>query len=97
MRIAKMRRFLQNATVLLAALATFAAARPSSPGYTLHEKRDTPLRAWAKRDSVAPNALLPMKIGLKQQNLHRGYDYLMDVYVECFIRVMAVPISLIVS
>jgi tripeptidyl-peptidase-1 len=51
----------------------------SSPGYHLHEKREYPSRAWNKRDRVLPSAILPMKIGLKQQNLEKGYGYLTDV------------------
>jgi tripeptidyl-peptidase-1 len=45
----------------------------------LHERRDVPSRAWIKRDRVLPSAHLPVKIGLKQQNLDKGYGYLMDV------------------
>ena len=57
-----------------------ADARPNlSKRYELHEKRDYPSRAWHKRDRVVPHAILPMKIGLKQQNLEKSYDYLMDV------------------
>ena len=64
----------------LLAVATLAHTRPfSQTGFVIHEKRETPIRAWVRREAVAPNALLPMKIGLKQQNLHMGYDYLMDV------------------
>jgi tripeptidyl-peptidase-1 len=57
------------------------SGRPLSsfPGYDLHEKRERPSRAWIKRDRVLPSAILPIKIGLKQQNLENGYDYLMDV------------------
>ena len=67
---------------LVALLAGFTLidAKPLQSRYDAHEKREVPSRAWIKRDPVARNALLPMKIGLKQQNLHRGYDYLLDVY-----------------
>ena len=62
---------------------TLIDAKPLQSRYDAHEKREVPSRAWVKRDPVARNALLPMKIGLKQQNLHLGYDYLLDVYNYC--------------
>ena len=67
--------------VAAAAVATgLTHARPLlHSGFVVHEKREVPAQAWVKRGAVAPDALLPMKIGLKQQNLHLGYEYLMDV------------------
>lgn len=63
--------------VVLSVAAVFGL--PRDPVHQLHEKRSLPSRAWTKRDRVSSDAILPMKIGLKQQNLHRGYDYLLDV------------------
>jgi len=37
------------------------------------------MQTWIKRERVAGDAILPIKIGLKQQNLDKGYDWLMDV------------------
>lgn len=61
-------------------LAALVGARPM-PGasYEVHEKRDNPSHAWIKRNRVAPHAVLPMKIGLAQQNLDQGYKHLVDV------------------
>lgn len=72
---------LSRCLVAIVAVASLIYAKPLQSGYThvVHEKRETPSRAWVKRDPVAPHALLPMKIGLKQQNLHNGYEYLIDV------------------
>lgn len=63
--------------VSLAAVLCQAASVPSS--HVVHERRDVPPKQWVKRSRVAENAILPMRIGLAQSNLHRGYDLLMDV------------------
>ena len=63
----------------IVAAASLIEARPLQSERVPHEKREISSRVWVKRDRVAPDALLPMKIGLKQQNLEKGYEYLMDV------------------
>ncbi|KAI1455382.1 Pro-kumamolisin, activation domain-containing protein [Annulohypoxylon moriforme] len=68
--------------LFLSALVATSASTVSpvlQSNYILHEKRDASLSAWTKRDVVHPSAVLPMRIGLKQSNLHRGHDLLMDV------------------
>lgn len=62
------------------ALAAVAIAFPTSSNHVVHEKR-TPIsyKTWAKRDAVPADMSLPMRIGLKQSNLDRGHDLLMDV------------------
>lgn len=52
--------------------------------HSLHEKRDTTAKTWIKREKVARSAILPMKIGLQQSNLHLAESYLMSVYVSLF-------------
>lgn len=48
--------------------------------HTRHEKRTTALgTAWSKVERAKREALLPMRIGLKQQNLMDGHDLLMDM------------------
>ena len=59
--------------------ASLGAAVPTGASYVLHEKRGAPSRSWVKRDRVDADALLPIKIGLKQKNLHKGYSWLMEV------------------
>jgi len=64
---------------IIAVLAAISETRPAPVSHNLHEKRHIPSQTWIKRDRVSSDALLPIKIGLKQQNLHKGYDYLLDV------------------
>ena len=49
--------------------ATTAVALPL--GHVLHEKRAAAPRMWIKRNAVDRTRLLPMRIGLKQNNLDR--------------------------
>lgn len=65
-------------TVALA-LAAFANALPATVKHVLHEKRDRHSSDWVKRARVDSHAVLPMRIGLAQSNLEKGYDYLMEV------------------
>ncbi|KAI0854023.1 protease S8 tripeptidyl peptidase I [Daldinia vernicosa] len=45
-----------------------------------HEKRAAVQeRSWTKIQRAVPDAILPMRIGLKQQNLQSGHDLLMDI------------------
>ncbi|KAH8880604.1 alkaline serine protease [Thozetella sp. PMI_491] len=80
---------------LTAALASFlslqAVASPISHNETpknkrvpashvLHERHlPHTSRHWTKRDKVPAGTLLPMRIGLKQSNLDRGHDRLMEI------------------
>ena len=61
-------------------LATTAIALPASTPYELHERR-TGLSSWSEVADRKPDgrAVLPVRIGLKQNNLDRGYGFLMDV------------------
>ncbi len=61
----------------LAASAAQAAVLPVT--HVVHEKRHAPPRKWVKRDRIAADAVLPMRIGLKQRNLEDGHSFLMDV------------------
>ena len=66
--------------VLFLALAALSSALPSKTrsSHVLHEKRSS-LGAWRKSTRVDPNAIVPLRIGLTQSNLHTGYDRLMEV------------------
>ncbi|KAI1087614.1 subtilisin-like protein [Rostrohypoxylon terebratum] len=45
-----------------------------------HEKRsEIQASSWTKVKRAAPEAILPMRVGLKQQNLQSGHDLLMDI------------------
>lgn len=58
-------------------LSTTAAIVPSTHG--VHEKRDVHSSRWTKLGRVRPEAILPVRIALSQNNLDKGHDYLMDV------------------
>ncbi|KAF7118908.1 hypothetical protein CNMCM5793_008544 [Aspergillus hiratsukae] len=64
-------------TLLLAVAAVRAV--PSSIKHVLHEKRQAPSVDWVQSARVDTNAILPMRIGLTQNNLEKGYDFLMEV------------------
>lgn len=45
-----------------------------------HEKRTTvQARSWTLVQRAVPDAILPMRIGLKQKNLQSGHDLLMEM------------------
>ncbi|KAK4502733.1 hypothetical protein PRZ48_006159 [Zasmidium cellare] len=55
----------------------FAATASAAPR-VVHERRHVPLKSYAS-ERVAPEAIIPIRIGLKQSNLESGYDRLMEV------------------
>jgi len=72
--------FLRSVFVIATfAYPVFCAVLPKT--HVLHEKRDHVTSSWVKRDRVQRNAILPIRIGLAQGNLHKGPDMLMQVYV----------------
>ncbi|KAH7369691.1 protease S8 tripeptidyl peptidase-like protein I [Rhexocercosporidium sp. MPI-PUGE-AT-0058] len=60
-------------------LAALCNAAPSPIKHVLHEERAVESRDWVRGARLEKSAIVPMKIGLTQTNLHLGYDYLMDV------------------
>lgn len=60
-----------------AVLSTTAAVVPSTHG--VHEQRDVHSSRWTKLGRVRPEAILPVRIALAQNNLDKGHDYLMDI------------------
>lgn len=60
------------------ALASIAAALPST-SFVVHEKREGDPVAWTKQNAAPKDQVLPIRIGLKQQNLQNLYQYVMDV------------------
>lgn len=61
------------------AIAALTGAAPSTVKHVLHEKREKRAYDWVKGDRVHSDAVLPVRIGLSQNNLDKGYDYLMEV------------------
>ncbi|KAG5944150.1 hypothetical protein E4U53_006926 [Claviceps sorghi] len=70
---------MKNALVLLAGLAAAGFAMPSD-SHVLHEKRDldAPTR-WTKRQAANRAHNIPVRIALKQDNLDKSMDLIMEV------------------
>lgn len=74
-------------TALTAGLALEAVASPVTlkrrevpSTHSLHERHAPHWgHMWTKKAKVPANAVLPMRIGLKQSNLDAGHDKLMDM------------------
>lgn len=64
--------------VVLNSLLAGAIAAPTG-SQVIHEKRDTNSPRWIKRAAVDPSTKVPVRIALKQSNLDKGMDYLLDV------------------
>lgn len=64
--------------VLNSLLAAGAIAAPTG-SHVIHEKRDTNSPRWVKREALNPSTKVPVRIALKQNNLDKGMDYLLDV------------------
>jgi len=64
---------------IVAAIAAFSDAAPAPVKHVLHEARQMPTSDWVKGARIEGSAVLPMRIGLTQTNLEKGYDYLMEV------------------
>lgn len=68
---------------LALAIAALSEAVPAPIKHVLHEKRERHGLDWVKGDRVERDAVLPVRVGLTQNNLDKGYELLMDVYVMC--------------
>lgn len=69
------------ASVYLLGLVASVAAVPSArTRYVVHERRNTTARSnFSKRDAVPSDERIQVRVALKQRNLDKGMDYLMDV------------------
>ena len=64
--------------IVLGLVASVTAAPTTS--YEVHEKREFTNPVWIPRDiELNKRAIIPVSIGLPQQNLENGHEYLMDV------------------
>jgi tripeptidyl-peptidase-1 len=70
---------LMRQVYLALAIAALSEAVPAPIKHVLHEKRERHGLDWVKGDRVEGDAVLPVRIGLTQNNLGNGYEYLMDV------------------
>lgn len=67
-------------TLGLLATTGLCAPAPTEHGtYVLHEKRSGEPHAWDKHSRTAKDHVLPVRIGLKQQNLDLAEEYINDV------------------
>ncbi len=65
--------------ITVAALLTSESCAPAA-NYAVHEKREVVEEKWLPRDvELDARTVIPLSIGLTQQNLHKGHDFLMDV------------------
>lgn len=56
------------------------AKRQVPASHVIHERHAPHWSSqWTKREKVAPETMLPMRIGLKQPNLDAGHDLLMEM------------------
>lgn len=69
-----------TASTLLAVFLALCEAIPTpEPAYAVHEKRTSTSRVWARGERLSRDVLIPVRIGLSQNNLDDGYAHLMDV------------------
>ena len=71
----------------LAVVATLVAGGLAAPtaragSYVVHESRRDFPKTWVKRSTISPNVKVPVRVGLTQRNLDKGYDLLMEVSVS---------------
>jgi len=70
---------LKGFVALLAAAAAVVDAVAIPSHHEVHEKREILHPRWTKRDRVQSHKVFQMRVGLKQSNLEKGYEHLIDV------------------
>lgn len=73
---------ISSLTAIFVVLAAVASARPAPSTHTVHEKRDGLHHRWTNPLRIRSDSSIHVRVGLKQSNLHRGHEYLMDVLVN---------------
>ncbi|KAK6839735.1 hypothetical protein PG995_007006 [Apiospora arundinis] len=71
--------FLLNILTTLVVVAVAKPLGPSPTSHVVHEKRHSVRKVWQRYRRVPTRNTLPVRIGLTQQNLHRGEDFLKAV------------------
>lgn len=71
--------FIKLSVIAAIAALVNAAPSPSPLNHVVHEKRDSIAVGWTKAARLEKKAIIPMRIGMTQTNLDKGYDFLMDV------------------
>lgn len=65
--------------IILASFGAVAVCAAPSSRHVLHEKRAEAPKYWERTTRLHPGAILPMRIGLTQSNLHKGDELLMEM------------------
>jgi tripeptidyl-peptidase-1 len=61
-------------------LAVAIALPNTNPSrHVIHERRDRLPDQWKKHSKLHPDSIVPLRIALKQNNLEKAHEYLMDV------------------
>lgn len=68
-----------TALLFLGVLSIAVPSAASSHSLVLHEKRSGLPQHWQKRSRAYSDFILPVRIGLRQQNLEHAERYLLDV------------------
>lgn len=71
--------FLSSVISIFLLVSFSAAARIPRAGHVVHEKRDFFPAPWSRTKRLAKDHILPMRFGLKQNNIDRLEEMLMDV------------------
>ncbi|KAI6709657.1 hypothetical protein PZA11_006697 [Diplocarpon coronariae] len=66
---------------IFAALVVATSASPFAvtSRHVVHEKRGDPPSKWARHSRLDPATVIPVRIGLAQQNLHRAEEFINEV------------------
>ena len=74
-------RATRTSWALLGAVAA-TTVRSSLAELVIHERATGSPDEWVKLGNINRNGLLPVRIGLNQQNLELGHDLLMERYAR---------------
>ena len=64
---------------IVGAIAGGALAAPAPQTHVVHERRNIDSDTWVKSSKLESSTLLPVRVGLTQSNLDKGYELLMEV------------------
>ncbi|KAF8478880.1 subtilisin-like protein [Gautieria morchelliformis] len=74
-----MMRTLSVVAVVLGTIGLSWASPASQTRKVVHERRAFVPAGWSRSRKLSPDVVLPMRFGLKQNNMHRVEEFLMDV------------------
>lgn len=65
--------------IIIALVVTTEASPVTVSRHVVHEKRGSPPSRWARHSRLHPDVVLPVRIGLTQQNLHLAEHFINEV------------------